>query len=367
MRKDKRKKDNVTDEPIRNERIKTGVTSVYAVYAVFAVIGIVYCLSLLVLYPNLPITTRQADSIQGYDLYYPPFRTDEYNYYDIANNILSGNLYEDGSFERSYPLGFPLVTVPFVAVLDKMGGYAANVVIVLLSLILFFKVIRRFNSTTHALALVAVLAFATLNWFYAVSCYSEPLAQLLVLLAVYCMFSGKDSSKKTLFFIAAGCATGLNLFVRPHYIVIAVPFFVSLWLQGKSRFSLKNHGILYAAGVSAVIFVWFIRNSIVFGGPLTFEYTRMLGQFVPGSIEGGVKGNVFTGTHRLLFDEFHGLLTITPVLLVFPAGLNRMWQRGFRNEAVTFLVSVIVMIVIFASGPYPFTEFGLGSRHMMPM
>lgn len=315
----------------------------------------------------MPITTRQADVIPGNDRYYPPFRTDEYNYYDIAKKILAGKLYEEGSLERAFPLGFPLVAAPFVAVFDTLGGYAANVVIVLLSLMLYYGIIRRYGSRTQVIALLLVMAFATLDWFYAVSCYSEPLAQLLTVLAMYLIIRGRERPHAVSAFVTAGIATGLILFVRPHYILLAVPFSVSLLVSDSPRLSLKNSGFLYVYGVAAVIVVWFVRNSLVFGSPLTFEYTRMLGQFVPGGIEGGVKGNVFTGTHRLLFDEFHGLLTITPILLVFPAGLHRMWQRGFRNESITLLVSVIMMILVFGAGPYPFTEFGLGSRHMVPM
>ncbi len=342
-------------------------TGMVAALAVFVFIGVVYFVTLIMLFPNLPITTRQADTIPGYDRYYPPFRTDEYNYYGIGKNILSGKLYEENSFERGYPPGFSLVALPFIAVLGEMGGYAANVVIVLLSVFLFYCVIRRYNSRAHVLALVLIMAFATLNWFYAVSCYSEPLSQFLVVLSVYLMMRGKDTSNNRLLLIGAGIVTGLNLFVRPHYIVLAVIFFGSLWVGSRSKFSLKNNGILYACGVSAVVILWVIRNTVIFGSPLAFEYTRMLVQFFPGGLEGGVKGNVFAGTHRLLFDEFHGLLTITPILLVFPAGLRCMWCRGLKNESITFFVSVVIMTLIFASGPYTFTEFGLGSRHLMPI
>ncbi|MCE5251965.1 glycosyltransferase family 39 protein [bacterium] len=339
----------------------------FAVLAVFVVILIVYSVTLFMLFPGMPITTRQADMIPGYDRYYPPFRTDEFNYYNIAQHILTGGLYQEGSFERAYPLGFPLAAAPFIAVLGERGGYVANILITMLSLYIFYIVIRRYNKRSHVLALVIVMAFATLNWFYADSCYSEPLSQLLLILTLYLMERGKNSPKSLYFFLAAGIVTGFNLFVRPHYVLIGAPFFVSLWLSGKSRYTFKNAGILYGCGIGAVVAVWMVRNSFVFGSPLTFEYTRMITQFLPGNPAPGVKGNVFTGSHRLLFDEYHGLLTITPILLIFPAGLRAMWQRGLKNESVTFLVTAVMMALVFASGPYPFTEFGLGSRHLMPL
>jgi len=359
------KKGNMKHDTAQEEQLRK--PSDFAVPAVFLLIGIVYAVSLFVIFPNMPVTTRLADTIAGYDSYYPPFRTDEYNYYDIGKNIVDGTLYEEGSFERAYPLGFPLVASPFIAVLDKMGGYVANAVIMWLSVFLFYLVIKQYNKRIYTLSLVVIMAFATLNWFYAVSFYSEPLSQLLVILTVYLLARGKNAQRYSLLFVSAGIVTGLNLFVRPHYIVLAAPFFLSLLIGEKAKLSIRNKGVLYAGGVSAVIVLWLIRNSIVFDSPLTFEYTRMLAQFLPGNQPVGVKGNVFTGIHRLLFDEFHGLLTITPIILIFPVGLRHMWQRGLKNEAVTYLASVIVMMLIFASGPYPFTEFGLGSRHMMPL
>ncbi|MFC1693608.1 hypothetical protein ACFL1R_08905, partial [Candidatus Latescibacterota bacterium] len=98
-----------------------------------------------------------------------------------------------------------------------------------------------------------------------------------------------------------------------------------------------------------------------------FEYSRLMGSFIPGARSGYMKGNVFLGTHRLLFDQYHGLFTIIPVLLIFPAGLRSMWLKGKPRESLVLLVSVVIMALFAASGPYPFTEFGLGSRHMLPV
>ncbi|MBN1290843.1 MAG: glycosyltransferase family 39 protein [Candidatus Latescibacteria bacterium] len=352
----------------KSEKTSRGKHCNYIIPGVFIIIALVYSVSLIVLFPALPVTTRDADIIPGYDTYYPPFRTDEYNYYSIAQNILNGRLYEKDSYERAYPLGYPLAAAPFIALFGTMGGYIANVVIVLFSILFFYLLIRRFYDRNHTLIFVFIMAFATLNWFYAVSCYSEPLSQLLIILSLYLITKGKESRGKPYVLLAAGLITGLNLFVRPHYILLTVPFFISLWITNKTKFSFeKNNGVPYATGVGIVVIIWLIRNTVVFGSPLIFEYTRMLAQFLPGTRAVGVKGHVLFGTHRLLFDEFHGLLTITPIVLLFPAGLRAMWQRGMKNEAITFLVSVILMMLVFGAGPYPFTEFGLGSRHMMPI
>ena len=339
----------------------------YAAVIVFALIVLVYTVTNLQLFPRLPITTRKADTIANYDMYYPPFRTDEYNYYSISRNILSGDLYKEGSFERAYPMGFPLVAAPFVAVFGERGGYIANLVLCVLSAWLFFLLIRRYNSRTGVLALVLAIAFASLNWFYAVSNYSEPLAQVLVVASLYLIMRGRDGNALMRDQIFAGVCMALTLFVRPHYIVLAIPFTIALWYRAGRGFSVRNDGIAFTLGAGVVILAWLIRNSLVFGSPLTFEYTRMLASFTPGAEGNFLKGHVVTGTHRLLFDEFHGLVTITPIVLLFPAGVRAMWKRGFKPEASMLVAGVVIMILLFASGPYPFTEFGLGSRHMMPM
>jgi hypothetical protein len=110
-----------------------------------------------------------------------------------------------------------------------------------------------------------------------------------------------------------------------------------------------------------------LRNTLVFGSPLTFEYTRLMDSYIPGAASDYMKGNVFLGMHRLLFDQYHGLLTITPVLLLFPAGLRSMWIAGLRRESMLLLISAGGMALFAAAGAYPFTEFGLGSRHMLPV
>ncbi|HUT63732.1 MAG TPA: hypothetical protein VMZ04_07225 [Anaerolineae bacterium] len=334
---------------------------------VFILIFTVYLVTLLSLFPNLPVIARQAENIPGYDVNYPPFRVDEYNYYAIARNVLSGRLYEEGSYERGFTVGFPLIAAPFIAVLGKIGGYVANMFIIWISLVFFFLILRRYGSRWKALIITIILAFATLNWFYAVSCYTEPLSQLLVLLSFYLITMDRDSRRWDLAVFLAGFSTALNLFVRPHYILLVMPFFLYLWIHKHKKHIFDNRAFIFTAGAAIILVIWIIRNVVVFGGPLTFEYSRLIDTYVPGTASSYMKGNVFLGTHRLLFDQYHGLFTITPILLLFPAGLRSMWLNGFKKDSLVLFISVVMIALFVASGSYPFTEFGLGSRHMLPV
>ncbi len=342
---------------------------IIAAVALFIAITAVYTGSLAVLYPNLPIIESGADAIPGFDLHYPPFRVDENVYYEISRNILEGDLYRSAEApERAFTPGFPLVAAPFVAAFGKMGGYVANVVIMLGCLLLFFAILRRYGFRGKALVLVPILAFTSLNWFYAVSNYTEPLSQLLVLLTLFFLLPGEGVERKGRHLVLAGAFTALNLFVRPNYILVAAPFFLFLWLRRKdSRWEFERSAFLYAAGVLGVTALWMVRNAAFFGSPLTFEYTRLVGAFAPGMASRYMEGNIWLGMHRLLFDQYHGLLTITPVFLLFPAGLRAMWNRGLRGESLALLGAAAVTVIFVASGPYPFTEFGLGSRHLVPL
>ncbi|HDY87358.1 MAG TPA: hypothetical protein ENH82_04480, partial [bacterium] len=71
--------------PSPNKRFGSFITII-----VFATIGIVYLISLLAFFPNLPITTRNAEKNPTFMKIYPPFRMDEINYYTMAQNIISG-------------------------------------------------------------------------------------------------------------------------------------------------------------------------------------------------------------------------------------------------------------------------------------
>lgn len=334
----------------------------------FLLIAIVYGVTLFSLYPGLPIIERMPEDIPGFDQQYPPFRVDENVYFSISEHILDGTLYhESDSPERGFPIGFPIVAAPFIAAFGKAGGYLANTVIVLCSLLIFYLLLRRYGFGARALVLTLIMAFASLNWFYAASNYSEPLSQLLVAGALFFLFGIEDSRGRRTMSVLAGVCIALNLFVRPNYILLAVPFFLFLCVRDDGKPVLNRSALLFAAAAAGVTALWMVRNALVFGAPFTFEYSRLVGSFTPGMTSHYMKGNIFLGLHRLLFDEYHGLLTITPVFLLFPAGLRSMWLRGMRRESLLLLAAAVIMILFVAAGPYPFTEFGLGSRHLVPI
>ena len=298
---------------------------------------------------------------------YPPFRMDEVNYYIMAQNIINGEPYKEDSIEKNFSIGFSIAAVPFIVIWDKLGGYIANMVIVWLSNLIFFLISRRYVSLLKALLMTLLLAFATLNWFYAVSCYTEPLSQLLILLGFYLLTWKKSSGKLNAALFAAGALSGLNLFVRPHYILIVIPFFLFYWIERDRKFTFNHRAFWFAGGITLIFVLWLVRNQIFFGSPLSFEYSRMIGRMAGDTSTKHYTGNFFWGMHQLFFDQFHGLLTITPILLLFPAGLNKMWRHKMKKESLMLLSSVIIIVVFVAFSPYPFTEFGLGSRHMVPI
>ena len=333
----------------------------------FILVSAAYLVTLLALYPAMPITEGNADTDLSaiYAQTYPPFRMDEYNYYTIAQNIIHGNVYRDGSMERSFSIGFPLVMVPFILLWDKMGSYIANLAIILLSLLIFYLILRRYVPAFKSSLMVLLLAFATVEWFYAVSAYTEPLAQLFILAGFYCLIRSKNTRWQNLGLFSSGVFISLNLFVRVHYVLLALPFFLFSWIEWKKKYSFHHRAFWLIGGTACIAGLWLARNALVFGNPFSFEYSRMIGQFIGDSTQ--YSGNLFWGLHELLFDKLHGLLTISPILLLFPAGLAVMWRKGEKNDMLIILFSVLIMVLIFAISPYPFTEFGLGSRHMVPI
>ena len=334
----------------------------------FLIITVVYAATLFSLWPNLPIIERMAEDIPGFERIYPPFRVDENVYYDISRHILDGTLYRaPEASERGFPIGFPIAAAPFVAALGKMGGYVANLMIILASLAVFHLILRRYGFRWRAVILTLIMAFASLDWFYAVSNYSEPLSQLLVLLSFGLLVRDRDARGANLAAVFSGVFTALNLFVRPHYLLLTAPFLIGLVFERGAKPSINRRALLYSAGAAAALLVWAVRNQIVFGSPFTFEYSRLVGSFTPGMTGPFLKGNIFLGIHQLLFDQYHGLFTITPVFLLFPAGLRAMWLRGLKTDSLVLLGAVTIAALFVASGPYPFTEFGLGSRHMVPV
>jgi len=354
------KKDRHSPFPIR--RLES-----VAPIIVFTLIGAVYLFTLLSLYPNMPITTQNAERIPTFMDIYPPFRMDEVNYYTMAMNILNETPYRDGSIEKSFSIGFSVIAAPFIAVWDKLGGYIANMVILWLSALVFFLMARRYVNRLKALIMSMILAFATLNWFYAVSCYTEPLSQLLMISGFYLLTWDRKAKHVNAALFFGGILLGLNIFVRPHYILVVIPMFILSWLDRVGGIRFFHRAFWFAGGVAVICLLWVIRNLVFFGGPLAFEYSRMVGRLTGGASAESYSGNFFWGLHQLLFDQFHGLLTITPVLILFPAGLKNMWVANKKKETLMILTSVLLIVAFVATSPYPFTEFGLGSRHMVPI
>lgn len=357
-----KKKETVSTDIISRDILPKGV-----IIAVFALILIAYLVTLTVLFPAMPVIARQAENIPGYDTHYPPFRVDEYNYNTIAHNILSGSIYTSDSLERSYTIGFPVVAAPFIALFGDIGGYIANTLIIWAGLIIFYCIARRFAGSGLSIVATLILAFTTLDYFYAASCYTEPLAQLMVLLSIFFILPRKGKESDVRAFIVSGVFVALNLFIRPHYILLAAPFVLYLFFNEQGHISVTKKPLFFAIGAGAVGVLWMIRNTAVFGGPLTFEYSRLMNSYIPGAASSYMKGNIFLGSHSLFFDQYHGLFTITPILLLFPAGLRNMYLNGKKTESLMLLTAVALMAVFAAASAYPFTEFGLGSRHMLPV
>ena len=94
----------------------------YSPVLVFAVIAAIYLTTLLVLFPNLPVITVRAENMPNYVEIYPPFRMDEFNYYTIARNIISGDVYKEGSVERSFSAGSFVIPMDEYYQPDADGG-----------------------------------------------------------------------------------------------------------------------------------------------------------------------------------------------------------------------------------------------------
>ncbi|MFC1512373.1 ArnT family glycosyltransferase, partial [Candidatus Latescibacterota bacterium] len=253
-----------------------------AIVVVFMTILAVYAVTLFSFFPNMPVISRAAETIPGYDETYPPFRLDEYSYYTIAESILAGDIYADDAKEFHYPIGFPIIAAPFIALFGEIGGYLANMLILWCAAIIFYLIVRRTTGTAGSLIMTGVLALATLNWFYATSCYTEPLSQLLVLAAfAFLTTTGAPGKRHIALLLVAGILLGLNLFVRPHYILLAVPFFGYLLFPSGRRPELNRDTMAFVSGVTVIILCWLVRNGLVFGSPFSFEYSGIAGSFLP--------------------------------------------------------------------------------------
>lgn len=316
-------------------------------------------------FPGYPVVTTFAEKNELFAEHYPPFRMNEWTCYSITKDVISGNLYGINSFSRQHPIGFSLLSVPLTLQWGEAGPYFTNAIILWLSALFFFFLIMEFVPFYLAIFSTCILAFATPNIFFASSAFSEPAAQLFVVLALFFFMRGM-STRHEYYYVLAGFLAGINLFVQPVMAVVII-FFIIVMVFEYGRRAFQNWELyILIISFAAPLAGYIVINRMFLGNSFEFLLSNPYCPYNPASkMLYGTDRNIFVGIWKLIFDSPHGLLFFMPVLMLAPLGYIIMWRSEVKGLAIVSGCLAAAIIFFTAAHVCPVTGECVGSRHLV--
>lgn len=323
----------------------------------------------MLFYPGYPVINSFADKSTAYEEHYPPFRLNEWRIYTVTESIIYDNLRTTGESPKFESIGFPLLATLLTYRFGEMGIYYTNAFIMWLSALVFFLLMRRFAPFYLAVAGTFVLAFATPNLFFASSAYSEPLAQLLLLISLYFLMKGISAEVPNLFYFLCGLACGLKLFILPvKFLTVLLFLFIVLGNDRERRARLRGAGFLLG-GYATSLLMFIAVSGMLFGRLPNGVFSLSTSMYSNlSSIQSARQVvNPIVGIWKHLFDSPHGLVFIMPVTTVVPLGIIAMWRKSLKSPAIVAGALILCELFWVAMMCYPDTGESVGSRQMLPV
>ena len=228
----------------------------------------------------------------------------------------------DGALYAKKGLTPSLALLPLVALSEAVPGISAQAAAMLLNplvttaaaLVIYWLSLRLGFRLRTAFATALIFGLATLALPYTKTLFGEPLAALLLALAVAGLVTGRVRG-----LALAGLCGGLLAGVNTAYAVsLAALGAWALW----SAWPRRDWRALLAFGLSAAapLLLIALYNSARFGGPLETGY-----HFADGE---GFTVNPLFGAYGLLISPYKGLLWYSPIVILSLIGWPALLRRA---------------------------------------
>ena len=254
----------------------------------------------------------------------------------------------------------------------------------ILALLLWLFLTDVLGSEVWALALAAVYALGTVAYIFSTKYFSHQVCAILLFsafLTLYWRVRGRTPDRSALkFAVLAGLLAGYAGISEYPTFVIAGLLGAYTLLVARDR---ARAGLAYAAGMAPPALLAVIYNLLVFGKPIAtgYAYERvgayrlhiqsgLLGRLNPASY--GVRPPSLYSLWQITFGTYRGIFLVSPVLLLFFAGLVYLWKRrDLRPEFWLCLSVVVLSFLVDASRDVTQSGWSGGwsvtSRHLTPM
>ncbi len=279
----------------------------------------------------------------------------------LENNLEGGidrhagfvSLGADGEWRPKHPILMSVASVPFVLTFGVIGLLIFNLVIMTLLVMATHRLALRGSAPLPATAATLITCLFTFVLAYVYNFSPDAFAALPALVALIFLLEGRS--------LRAGLLAGLAVAAKPVHVLFAVVGFAAAWAQGGPRSALK-----FSAGVFPWIVAMMIYNAVLFGGPLTSGYDRMLEAGQTSQTVSQRDDFTLVGAPANLVGQFldlkHGLLYTAPSVLVALAGLIPLWRR--RQLLAAIFSALLVSYLLFFSTFIPWTASHYGNRYL---
>jgi hypothetical protein len=247
----------------------------------------------------------------------------------------------------SHPPGAALLLAPVLfpfrgTQLVEPLAICCSAIAMILAMLMFRSLIRKYNSNTAFVDLVTAVTFlGTPAWLYGRTLYNEPYL-LLFAIGSYCLaLRGKNPA-------LAGILIGLGMLMKPPFALLIIPLFLMYFVRRK--FTSGALLVLPALGSLAAL-LWL--DFIMFGSPWRTSQDWELGSFLRGAA-------------GIVFSLEYGYLIIAPAIIVAFAA----WPHFFRSyplDATVLMSAIGLQFVLFASYANWRGATCYGARYILPI
>jgi hypothetical protein len=268
---------------------------------------------------------------------------------------------QDGALYAKKGLTPSLALLPLVALSESVPGIGAQAAAMLLNpivttataLVVYGLILRLGFSLRTAFAVALIFALATPAMPYASTAFGEPLAGLLLVLAVTGLMMRSSARGLALAGLCGGLLVGVNTAYAMTFLVLSVWVLVAAWPRRDWRSMTAFLGA--AAGPLLLIAMY---NTARFAGPLETGYHFETGE--------GFTVNPLFGAYGMLVSPYRGLLWYSPTVLLSLAGWPALRRRA-SGLAWGTAALCILQVALFAAWWSWHGGVSWGPRFLIPV
>ncbi len=215
---------------------------------------------------------------------------------------------------------------------------------------------RPFSGKGPALAAAFVILLGTPLGFYTYAhAMMAHVPSMLAVGGLIGLWHTTRSRRTARDWILLGALAGLAVLVRPQNAGFLVVFLVELAFNPPSTRRAALRWLRGAAIAAAVALIVFSPQVIVwwrlYGNPLALPKIEEMHWFSPRLLS-------------VLFSEYHGLLSWSPVLMLVPLGLAVLWRRD-RVLAASLAVAIVIQWYVNAANEIWWASGSFGARRFL--